>query len=137
MFSTGNKKRCFVSATRHCRFFSFVYFFEQGTSWQQLMLFTTLQEEQARQAKQIKVLESERLAQELLLQEKGAQIKVTKNFLSFLRKKSAVQSRCWRMRTWLLQLCLATSRNNYHRYKKQDNHKISSREKQKFFSKKN
>ena len=53
---------------------------------QQLMLFTTLQEEQARQAKQIKVLESERVAQELLLQEKGAQIKVTKNFLSFLRK---------------------------------------------------
>ena len=50
------------------------------------MLLTTLQEEQARQAKQIKVLESERLAQELLLQEKGAQIKVTKNFLSFLRK---------------------------------------------------
>ena len=86
MLSTGNKKRCFVSATRHCRFFSFAYFFEQGTSWQQLVLLTTLQEEQARQAKQIKVLESERLAQELLLQEKGAQIKVTKNFLSFLRK---------------------------------------------------
>ena len=46
------------------------------------MLFSLLQEEQARQAKQIQVLESERLAQELLLQEKGAQIKVSKIFCS-------------------------------------------------------
>jgi len=38
-----------------------------------------LQEEQARQAKQIQVLESERVAQELLLLEKGAQIKVLEN----------------------------------------------------------
>ena len=44
------------------------------------LLFTTLQEEQARQAKQIQGLENERAAQELLLQEKGAQIKVTKSF---------------------------------------------------------
>ena len=33
-------------------------------------------EEQERQAKQIRILESEKLQQELLLQEKGAQIKV-------------------------------------------------------------
>ena len=26
--------------------------------------------------------------------------------------------RCWRMRTWLLQLCLETSRNNFHRFYK-------------------
>ena len=51
------------------------------------MLFTLLQEEQARQAKQIQGLESERAAQELLLQEKGAQIKVTKSFSSCQREK--------------------------------------------------
>ena len=54
---------------------------------------TLLQEEQARQAKQIQVLESERVAQELLLQEKGAQIKVIKNFLSFCRKRKQCKSR--------------------------------------------
>ena len=93
---------------------------------------TLLQEEQARQAKQIQVLESERVAQELLLLEKGAQIKVIKNFPSFCRKRKQCKSRwsgtfycvsekkprCWRMRTWLLQPCLETSRNNFHRFYK-------------------
>ena len=54
---------------------------------------TLLQEEQARQAKQIQVLESERVTQELLLLEKGAQIKVIKNFLSFCRKRKQCKSR--------------------------------------------
>ena len=42
-----------------------------------LLHFTLLsKEEQERQAKQIRILENEKLQQELLLQEKGAQIKV-------------------------------------------------------------
>ena len=54
------------------------------------------------------------------------------NFLSGLRKSQQCNQgdvelfivsqkknpRCWRMRTWLLQLCLETSRNNSHRFYK-------------------
>ena len=59
-----------------------------------------MQEEQARQAKQIEVLESERVAQELLLQEKGAQIKVI--FLLCISKalkmcKSQVHFTFWKI----------------------------------------
>ena len=42
-----------------------------------------MQEEQERQARQIKELETERLRQESLLQEKGAQIKVEVHFFLF------------------------------------------------------
>ena len=85
MLSTGNKKRFSVSETRHCRFLPFTFLFGSRH--------TPLQEEQARQAKQIQVLESERVTQELLLLEKGAQIKVIKNFLSFCRKRKQCKSR--------------------------------------------
>ena len=50
----------------------------------------------------------------ILQKKKAVQIKVIWNFLLCLRKKP----RCWRMRTWLLQLCLETSRNNFHRFYK-------------------
>ena len=51
----------------------------------------TLQEEQERQARQIKELETERLRQESLLQEKGAQIKVEVHFFLFCEIFSLVQ----------------------------------------------
>ena len=68
-----------MSATRHYRFLFITCLLP--SFWSKAHSVTPLQEEQARQAKQIKVLESERVAQELLLQEKGVQIKVIENFL--------------------------------------------------------
>ena len=50
-----------------------------------------MQEEQERQARQIKELETERLRQESLLQEKGAQIKVEVHFFLFCEIFSLVQ----------------------------------------------
>ena len=50
-----------------------------------------MQEEQERQARQIKELETERLRQESLLQEKGAQIKVEVHFFLFCEIFSPVQ----------------------------------------------